>query len=147
MRALLLHPDQLAAVRADPAPTGTVEEALRFDGPSKMSVRSAADDVELDGQTVHAGDRLFLVTAAANRDPARFTDPDRFDVLRTDSRGHLGFGFGQHFCIGAALARLVAGRALDVLVREHPTLTLLPGDHTWQRSLLNRSLTALPVRY
>lgn len=148
LRALLRHPDQLAAVRADPGLLrGAVEEALRFDGPSKMSIRSAATDVWIDGQLIRAGQRLFLLTAAANRDPAKFSDPARFDVRRDGSTAHLGFGFGPHFCVGAALARLVAHSALDVLVRDHPALALLPGEHTWQRSLLNRSLTALPVRY
>ncbi|MGW0882414.1 cytochrome P450 [Streptomyces sp. NPDC002671] len=146
--ALHTHPDQLAAVRAEPAlAQGAVEETLRLDGPSKMSIRTAARDLDLDGHTLRAGDRVFLVTAAANRDPARFPDPDRFDVRRTGPT-HLGFGFGAHFCIGAALARLVAVAAVTTLVRDHPDLTLTDPDRlTWQPSLLNRSLTALPVRY
>ncbi|MFI1454382.1 cytochrome P450 [Streptomyces roseus] len=145
--ALLEHPEQLAAVREDPALVPmAVEEAMRFDGPSKMSIRTAARDFDLDGRPVRAEDRLFLVTAAANRDPARFQDPDAFDVRR-GSASHLGFGFGAHFCIGAAFARLVAGAVVDVLVREYPGLELLGGQHTWQPSLLNRALTALPVRY
>jgi cytochrome P450 len=147
LRALLLHPDELAAVRDDPdllAPS--VEEALRFDGPSKMSVRAAAEDFELDGQTIRSGDRIFLVTAAANRDPGQFPDPDTFSVRRSGG-GHLGFGLGPHFCIGAALARLVAQCALAVLIQDYPGLELDGTDHTWQLSLLNRSLTALPVRY
>ncbi|WP_225834348.1 cytochrome P450 [Streptomyces sp. NK08204] len=146
--ALHIRPDQLAAVRADPALAhGAVEETLRLDGPSKMSIRTAARDLDLDGRTLRADDRIFLVTAAANRDPACFPDPDRFDVRRTGST-HLGFGFGAHFCIGAALARLVAVAAVTTLVRDHPDLTLTDPDRlTWQPSLLNRSLTALPVRY
>lgn len=146
-RALLRHPDELAAVRADPELLpAAVEEAMRFDGPSKMSVRSVAADFELDGHTLRAGERIFLATAAANRDPARFADPGAFSVRRTDP-GHLGFGFGPHFCIGAALARLVARSVLGVLVEQHPDLYLVDGGHTWQPSLLNRSLAALPVRY
>ncbi|MEV6579634.1 cytochrome P450 [Streptomyces sp. NPDC051582] len=146
--ALLEHPEQLAAVREDPTALVpmAVEEAMRFDGPSKMSIRTAARDFDLDGRPVRAEDRLFLVTAAANRDPARFAAPDAFDVRR-GSASHLGFGFGAHFCIGAAFARLVAGAVVDVLVREYPGLELLGGQHTWQPSLLNRALTALPVRY
>lgn len=147
MLALLNAPDQLAAVRADPALVPpAVEETLRLDGPSKMSIRNAARDFDLDGHTIRAGDRIFLVTAAANRDPANFTDPDVFDIHRT-SGTHLGFGFGAHFCIGAALARLVAGAGVGVLVRDYPDLALDGSRHSWQSSLLNRSLTALPVRY
>ena len=102
--ALHTHPGRLAAVRAEPELAQTaVEETLRLDGPSKMSIRTAARDLDLDGHTLRAGDRIFLVTAAANRDPARFPDPGRFDVRRSGAT-HLGFGFGAHFCIGAALA-------------------------------------------
>jgi cytochrome P450 len=147
MLALLSQPELLAAVRAEPElGAAAVEETLRLDGPSKMSVRNAARDFELDGHTVAAGDRIFLVTAAANRDPAKFPEPDRFDLHRADGT-HLGFGFGAHFCIGAALARLVAGVVVSVLVREHPQLALDGQRLAWQPSLLNRSLTALPVRY
>ncbi|MFG2820071.1 cytochrome P450 [Kitasatospora sp. NPDC048365] len=145
--ALLRDPALMAEVRNDPALVGpAVEETLRLDGPSKMSIRSAARDFELDGRTVRAGDRIFLVTAAANRDPGRFPDPDRYDLHREGST-HLGFGFGAHFCIGAALARLVAGVVVSVLVRDYPALTLDTPHLGWQNSLLNRSLTALPVRY
>jgi cytochrome P450 len=148
LRALLLHPDELAAVRADPGLlTPAVEEALRYDGPSKMSVRSAAADVEIGGRTIAAGDRVFLVTAAANRDATRFADPGVFSVRRDGPATHLGFGFGAHFCIGAALARLVARCVLGVLVADHPDLELAGYDHSWQLSLLNRSLVDLPVRY
>lgn len=146
--ALHTRPDQLAAVRAEPElAQGAVEETLRLDGPSKMSIRTAARDLDLDGRTLRAGDRIFLVTAAANRDPARFPDPGRFDVHRSGAT-HLGFGFGAHFCIGAALARLVAVTAVRTLVCDRPGLTLTdPGRPAWQPSLLNRGLTALPVRY
>ncbi len=147
MRALLRHPDELAALRADPtllAPS--VEEALRFDGPSKMSIRAVARDFDLDGHPLRAGDRIFLVSAAANRDPSRNADPDTFSVRRAEI-AHVGFGYGPHFCIGAALARLVARAAIGVLVAEYPELALTDDAHTWQLSLLNRSLTALPVRY
>ena len=147
LRALLMHPQQLEAARENPKLlSGAVEEALRFDGPSKMSVRIAAEDLQLDGQSIHAGDRIFLVTAAANRDPRQFDDPDTFDVHRGRT-SHLGFGYGIHFCIGAPLARLVASSALGVLVRERPGLELLPSRHEWQLSLLNRSLKDLPVSY
>jgi cytochrome P450 len=147
LRALLRHPGELDAVRADPGLLhGSLEEALRFDGPSKMSIRVAASDFDLDGSAIAAGDRIYLITAAANRDPVQFSDPDRFLATRSNTM-HLGFGFGEHFCIGAPLARLVARAAIGALVRDYPGLGLADAEHTWHLSLLNRSLTMLPVRY
>jgi cytochrome P450 len=148
IRALLLHPAELAAVREKPElVAAAVEETLRFDGPSKMSIRAAAADFDLDGNGIRASDRVFLVTAAANRDPSQFAHPDSFSVTRDRPAAHLGFGFGPHFCIGAPLARLVACCTLDALVQGHPDLKLVGDQHEWQLSLLNRSLSALPVRY
>ncbi|WBB75898.1 cytochrome P450 [Micromonospora sp. WMMD1128] len=143
---LLRHPDQLALLRADPelAPVA-VEELLRFDGPSKMSIRHVRDDVELAGARLRAGQRLYVVTAGANRDPSRFDRPDELD-LRRQPNPHLGFGQGGHFCLGAPLARLVAGAALTDLLAAAPALALATTGARWQPSLLNRSLQALPVR-
>ncbi|MFJ6198024.1 cytochrome P450 [Micromonospora sp. NPDC092111] len=143
---LLRHPDQLDLLRAEPelAPTA-VEELLRFDGPSKMSIRQVKTDFELAGQRLRAGQRMYLVTAAANRDPARFDQPDTLD-LRRHPNPHLGFGQGAHFCLGAPLARLVAGAALTDLLAAAPGLALAGSEVRWQPSLLNRSLQALPVR-
>ena len=147
LRALLQHPSELGAIRRDPdLLSGSIEEVLRFDGPSKMSIRVAASDFKLDGSAICAGDRIYLITAAANRDPAQFPDPDRFIATRSNTM-HLGFGFGEHFCIGAPLARLVARAAIGALVRDYPNLELVDTEHTWQLSLLNRSLTMLPIRY
>ncbi|MCZ7436792.1 cytochrome P450 [Micromonospora sp. WMMC241] len=143
---LLRHPDQLALLRAEPelAPVA-VEELLRFDGPSKMSIRHVRDDFELDGRRLRAGQRLYVVTAGANRDPSRFDRPDELD-LRRHPNPHLGFGQGGHFCLGAPLARLVAGAALTDLLAAAPGLALATAGVRWQPSLLNRSLRALPVR-
>ncbi len=147
VRALLRHPGELDELRRNPdLLSGSIEEMLRFDGPSKMSIRIAASDVKLDGSAICAGDRIYLITAAANRDPAQFPDPDRFIVGRSNTM-HLGFGFGEHFCIGAPLARLVARAAIAGLVRDYPNLELVDVEHTWHLSLLNRSLTMLPIRY
>lgn len=143
---LLRRPDQLDRLRADPElARSAVEELLRFDGPSKMSVRQVKADFELGGERLRAGQRLYLVTAAANRDPARFDRPDELDLGRTPNP-HLGFGHGEHFCLGAPLARLVAGAALTDLLAAVPRLALAGGEVRWQPSLLNRSLEALPVR-
>ncbi|MFF5028794.1 cytochrome P450 [Streptomyces collinus] len=143
---LLRHPGQLRTLRAEPetAPLA-VEELLRFDGPSKMSVRQVRTEWELAGRTLRRGDRLYLVTAAANRDPSRFEHPDELDVRRHPNP-HLAFGQGEHFCLGAPLARLVAGAALTDLLAVAPRLALTGSEPRWQPSLLNRSLQALPVR-
>ncbi|MFD0345579.1 cytochrome P450 [Kitasatospora aburaviensis] len=143
---LLRRPDQLELLRADPeSARGAVEELLRFDGPSKLSVRQVAADFALGDRTLRAGDRLYLVTAAANRDPSRFDRPDELDIGRSPNP-HLGFGHGEHFCLGAPLARLVAGAALTDLLAASPRLALADHEVRWQPSLLNRSLRSLPVR-
>jgi cytochrome P450 len=143
---LLRRLDQLALLRAEPdiVPTA-VEELLRFDGPSKMSIRQVKSDFELGGRQLRAGERLYLVTAAANRDPVRFDEPDELD-LRRHPNPHLGFGQGAHFCLGAPLARLVASIALTDLLAAAPHLALTDAEVRWQPSLLNRSLQALPLR-
>jgi cytochrome P450 len=147
VRALLMHPVQLEALRSDEwLLRGTIEEILRFDGPSKMSIRVAAEGLDLGDTPIRAGDRIFLITSAANRDPQVFSHPDEFDVRR-GGVSHLGFGLGIHFCIGAPLARLLATSAIGAVVRHRPALALEGSGHDWQASLLNRSLKALPVRY
>lgn len=145
MLALLQHPGELAALQSDlgllPA---AVEEVLRFDGPAKVSVRSVREDLEVRGRTLRAGDRLFLVPAAANRDPRRFPDPDRFDIRRSD-KGHMGFGFGIHYCLGAPLARLEGELALGAIVEHFPSAQLTTEELAWHPTLLSRGVTSLPL--
>ena len=116
--ALLEHPDQLALVANDlslvPA---LIEETLRYDGPVQQLTRRVTRDVTLHGTTMPAESEVQLLTGSANRDERRFPDPDRLDLSR-DTKGHLGFGFGAHFCLGASLARLEARVALEALVPE-----------------------------
>jgi cytochrome P450 len=143
--ALLRHPEQQRRVWDDetllPA---TVEEMLRYDSPVQMTTRLARADLEVRGTTVPAGQWLYLVLGAANRDPAQFPEPDRFDVGRADNR-HLSFGAGPHFCLGAPLARLEARLALGALRRRFPGLRLA-GDAVEHRPNFNlRGLVALPV--
>jgi cytochrome P450 len=116
--ALLDHPEQLDLVRRDPAlvPPAVVA-ALRFDPPIQTVVRSATSHVDAAGTTIPAGSTVAVLIGSANRDERRFADPDRFDVAR-EQRGHLAFGFGEHFCLGSALARLEARVALEALVPE-----------------------------
>jgi cytochrome P450 len=114
--ALLDNPDQLAVVKAEPALIpDLVEEALRHTSPVQLLFRQTLREVQLGGVTLPAGAIVLPSYAAANRDPARFPDPDRFDVKR-NAQGHLSFGIGIHFCLGAGLARLEARVVFESLV-------------------------------
>ena len=113
IRALLAHPDSLRRVVADPSLIpGTLEETLRWDGPVQGLFRSPTQDVELSGVKIPQGSFVLLLNGSANRDAAQFPDAERFDIDRKTG-GHLGFGFGVHFCLGASLARLEARVALE----------------------------------
>jgi cytochrome P450 len=103
------NPDQADAIRATPSRLdGAIEECLRLAPPARGFVRTVRADTEVAGTRLRAGDRVYLLYPAANRDPAHFLDPDRFDVTREQSANHAAFGFGAHFCLGAGLARLEA---------------------------------------
>jgi cytochrome P450 len=122
--ALLRNPEQLAALRADPALTdGAVEELLRYLSVAKQFARVALEDVELGGQTVKAGTTVILSLHTANRDPERFTDPHVLDVRRQEG-GHLAFSHGIHQCLGQQLARVEISVALPALLNRFPTLRL-----------------------
>jgi cytochrome P450 len=106
IRMLMDAPDQLALLREDPGLwAGAVEEILRLDSPVQLSARMAVSDTEVAGRLVRAGETVIIYLAAANRDPAVFADPNRFDVTRPNAGRHLAFSGGRHFCLGAALAR------------------------------------------
>jgi len=148
--ALLRHPDQLALLRERPELIeNTVEELMRYDGPALSVVRCATRDVEVGGVPVSAGQRLYCMLHAANRDPEKFPDPDRLDVTRPNPR-HLGFGFGIHFCLGAALTRIETAAVLAALIERFPELrldheALGGGEPVWIRNLAIRGVEALPV--
>jgi cytochrome P450 len=146
--ALLRAPEQLERLRADPSLIpGAVEEFLRFDGPVNPGVtRYATEDLEIAGVRIARGDVVLLATAAADRDPARFPDPDRLDVAAAE-RGHLGFGHGIHYCLGAPLARLEGQVAFAALLARLPQLALAvpPEDLRWSGGGVLRGLRALPV--
>ncbi|MFG1606833.1 cytochrome P450 [Actinoplanes sp. NPDC049265] len=122
--ALLRHPAELARLRADRAllPTAA-EEMIRYDPPLHMFIRTAAAEVRLGDVTIPPGGEVAALLGAANRDPAVFTDPDRFDVAR-DPNPHLGFGAGLHFCLGAPLARIELQAGLSALLDHAPRLAL-----------------------
>jgi cytochrome P450 len=122
---LLTNPDQLAALRADPSLIdNTVEELMRFLTILQLgTIRTALEDVELAGRVVKAGETLSLSLPAANRDPERFSDPDKFDITRS-ANGHLSFGHGVHQCLGQQLARIEMRIAYARLFEEFPDLRL-----------------------
>jgi hypothetical protein len=123
-----------------------VEEMLRYESPSQHTGRLAPEDVEWEGKVIRKGQAVMAVMAAANRDPDRFPDPDRFDVARADNR-HLAFGYAAHFCFGAALARVEGQEAFEAIVQRLPALELQPGPLVWRNNLGLRGLTALPVKF
>jgi cytochrome P450 len=145
--ALLRHPDQMRRLQAEPGLIASaVEEFLRYDTPTQLTARTALAEVELDGQPFRKGERLILLLGAANRDPDRFSEPDRLDLGRAPNP-HLGFGQGIHYCLGAHLARLEAQIALSTIVRRLPGLALEDKPLQWAPSLELRRLRALPVRF
>jgi cytochrome P450 len=144
---LLRHPDQLERLRLDHSLIpSAAEEILRFESPVQMTPRHAVEDGELAGRTVKAGDALLLFLGAANRDPARFPDPDRFDIARSDNR-HLAFAYGVHYCLGAALARQELCIALAHLLERLPGLELAADEVAWQPTIDFRGPLSLPVRW
>jgi cytochrome P450 len=146
--ALLRDPAERERLEADPAlAEAAVEEFLRFDGPAKVSVRVAAEPIELRGKTIARGDRVFLCLAAANRDPENFADPDRLDLSRAPNR-QIGFGVGPHYCLGAPLARLEGQVSIPLVFRRLRGLRLVEDANLeYAPTLLSRSLRALPVTY
>lgn len=148
--ALLQHPDQLALLRAKPELAhSTVEEVLRYNGPAeRATMRFAAEDTVLGGQTIRRGDALTPVLASANRDDSRFPSPKAFDIERENNK-HLGFGYGIHYCLGAQLARMEGTIALNTLFRRLPNLRLdvPPEDIEWDTVPLIRGMKEMPVRW
>lgn len=148
VHSLLSHPDQLRLVRQEPDRlTAVVEEQLRYDGPKQVPIPSVATEpITVGGVTIPRGDVVLPSLLAANRDPERFAEPDRFDITRA-ATSHLAFGHGLHHCLGAPLARLEGVIAVGNLLRRFPQLRLAdpetePGR---QPSLLMNGIVALPV--
>ncbi|MFD9103637.1 cytochrome P450 [Streptomyces virginiae] len=146
---LLAHPDQLDLLRSDPELLGSaVEEFLRYDGPVSPGIaRFAREDVEIAGVTVPRGATVLIASAIADRDPARFPDPDRLDITRPDN-AHLAFGHGVHYCLGAPLARLEGLIAIGTALHRLPGLALAvpPDEIRWRPGGLRGPLS-LPVTF
>lgn len=146
---LLRHPDQLALLKADAKLAGkSIEEGLRTEGAIKVLQRWVIADTEVRGQRIEAGQRVFLVIGAANRDPGKFAHPDRFDITRQPNP-HIAFGKGPHTCIGAMLARIELRVAVGRLFERLPNLRLADAAFTpeWNPSVASRSMKELPLRY
>jgi pimeloyl-[acyl-carrier protein] synthase len=146
MISLLRHRDQMELLRSDfSLIPSAVEELLRYESPSQQTARIAPSDTELGGMLIRKGQAVIAVMAAANRDPARFPDPDRLDITRKDNR-HLAFGYAAHFCFGAPLARIEAQIAFEGLLRRFPSVALAePVKLEWRHNLGLRGLMSLPV--
>jgi cytochrome P450 len=147
LRLLFEHPDVMSGLRQGTVPVdGFVEEVLRHDSPVQLSNRVAlADGVSIAGLPVPAGTHVLLLLGAANRDPARYLHPDRFDPTRGDSRP-LSFGGGAHYCLGALLARLEATVAFGRLPARFPGLAPAPGTAPTRRDrIVLRGHASLPV--
>ncbi|GII90602.1 cytochrome P450 family protein [Sinosporangium siamense] len=149
--ALTANPEQLALLRERPDMIeGVVEEVLRYDGPMELAAwRFAAEPVTIGETTIPAGEPVVIALAAAHRDPDRFADPDRFDITRPDAGAHLGFGYGLHHCLGAALGRMEAAVALSAVVQRLPDLApAVPIDQLERGpGSIVRSLYELPVTF
>jgi cytochrome P450 len=142
---LVRHSAELAKLRANPELIGpAVEECLRFDGPILLTVRVLREPTRFGDTVIPADSDVMAVISSANRDPAKFPDPERFDVTRTPNE-HLAFGGGVHFCLGAHLARMEAQVAIGTLVRRGAKLELGSEPLTWGPSLF-RVLARLPLR-
>ena len=138
------YPDARRRVTADPALTApAIEESLRFNTSAQRFKRAATRDVSLHGKTIRAGDKVVLAFGSANRDERKFPNPDVFDIDRRPL-GHLGFGSGKHFCLGAQMARLVTEVAMRRFLARVPDYHLAADSVAWNSSSNFRSPTALP---
>lgn len=146
LAALLDHPDQRAALWADPSLVpGAVEEMLRFDSPVQYTSRTATKEATIGGAHVRPRDPALVIIGAANRDPREFDQPDRFDVTRSNANRHLAFAGGIHHCIGAALARMEGKVLFETLV--DMTSGIQPAGQATRRPVSNlRGYQALPIR-
>ncbi|GAB3265613.1 cytochrome P450 [Kineosporia babensis] len=140
--ALMNHRDQLPALQQNPA--RAVEELIRLESPVRVLGRTAVTEHQLGGVRIPAGRAVLVELDRASRDDRRWPDPERLDLGR-EGPGHLGFGTGIHFCLGAALARLEAGEALTRLFRRHPNVQPLTRVPRWRSSSTFHALAELPV--
>ena len=147
MLALLQNPDQLEKLWNDPGlVSSAVEEMLRYAGPVQTTVRVATEDIDIAGTKVEKGQLVFTMVAAANRDPAYFRDPEKFDIARQNNH-HVAFGSGIHACLGQPLARLEAQIAFSTLIRRVANPRLAIDDVEWGPSFILRGMKSLPITF
>ena len=140
------HRDQWDLLRDDPSlVAGAMDELMRYDSPHHYLPRVVAEDFELHGTTLKAGQTAIIVMGAANRDEAKFPDPDRLDVTRPNKREHLSLAFGAHHCLGAALARLEGDVVFSTLLRRFPEARLLDDQPAYAGSAMLRAIQSLPT--
>ncbi|MFE7854476.1 cytochrome P450 [Streptomyces sp. NPDC101209] len=154
---LLLHPEQLAAVREDRSLIARAfAETLRYTPPVHMIMRQSATEVELSGGTIPAGATVTCLIGAANRDENRYSEPDRFDIFREDltsatafsaAADHLAFALGRHFCVGALLAKAEVEIGVDQLLDAMPDMRLAEGYDPVEQGVFTRGPQSLPVRF
>ncbi len=146
LQALMENPDQMALLAGRPElAESAVEEFLRYDGPVGSVARTVVDEVILDDTIISAGQRVFCMMGAANRDPDWFDDPDRLDVTRLKNR-HVIFGYGIHFCVGAPLARMEGRYAFPALMAKLNAIEPGTAPPKWRDSFVLRGLESLPIR-
>jgi cytochrome P450 len=149
MLALMTQPEEMARLRQDPSLLpAAVEELLRFTNPvNHVNDRFTTEDLPIGDVAIPAGERILIATSSADRHPAQFPDPDRLDLGR-DTSGHVAFGYGIHYCLGAPLARMEAEVALGALLAGFPKLSLaVPMEELrWRPVSLMNGLESLPVR-
>jgi cytochrome P450 len=145
MLAMIQNPAERAKFTANPNAPAVIEEFLRWTSPVTHIMRTATCDTEIRGQRIRQGDRVVLWNAAANRDERQFPSPDRFDVTRTPN-DHVAFGHGEHFCLGANLARLEMRVIFDEITRRMPDIELA-GPVEKLRSNFVAGIKHMPVRF
>ncbi|HEY0431413.1 MAG TPA: cytochrome P450 [Pyrinomonadaceae bacterium] len=142
---LLQNPEVLEAVKQNPSLTpNVIEELLRFDSPCQMIRRTATQDVEIGGTKIQQGQLIWLNLGAANRDQAHCPIPEKLDISRSNA-GHLGYGAGIHYCLGAALSRVETEIAINTIVQRLPNLRLASNELDWHPDPTARALKSLPV--
>jgi pimeloyl-[acyl-carrier protein] synthase len=144
---LVRNPAEMQRLRSDLSLIpSAVEELLRYESPSQHTARMAPYDLELGGRQIRKRQAVIAIMGAANRDPERFSDPDRLDLNRKDNR-HVAFGWAAHFCFGAPLARIEGQIAFQTILQRMAHLTLQPGPLVWRENLGLRGLKALPITF
>ena len=145
--ALTEHPEELSKVVERPELIeGLVEEVVRYDSPVQGLFRQTLEDTELAGVSIPKGKMVMVLLGSANRDEAWLPDASSFDVTR-NLKGHVGFGFGIHFCLGASLARLEARVALEELLRSCRNIERTSANVEWIDSLILRGPKSVPLRF